>query len=258
MVNVAPSLTALTARAERFFAPTSPRMEELQEDLISKLSQIGNVLIVGGLIRDLAFYGADERPIADIDFVVTGRVRQLSLLAESLGAVPNRFGGFGLKKGGYKVDFWSLHNTWAKVHRHARVNSPKDLIRTTFFDWDAVVYNVSSRELHAIPSYIDRLNKRVLDLNLVENPSVHGNLVRALRRLVMWDAKPGRKLSAFLGEHLDAADWKEIVAAETHAFHVSYLDQFGTALEFRRKVLARTSNYVTGIDNRRQQSFDFP
>ena len=257
MVNVAPSLNAVAERAQRFFSPNSARMNELHQEIISPLSEIGEVLIVGGVIRDLAFYGADERPISDIDFVVTGRVRQLDLLADKLGATKNRFGGYGLKRGGYKIDFWSMHNTWAKVNKFARVHRPKDMVRTTFFDWDAIVYSVNERNIYAIPSYIDRLNRRILDLNLVQNPSTKGNLVRALRRLVMWDARPGRRLGAFLSEHLDAANWAEITAAESHAFHVCYLKQFGTSLDFRRKVLARTSNFTTGVDSRRQQSFDF-
>lgn len=257
MVNIAPSLSAVLDRTNRFFAPDSVRMHELREDILKVLLEVGDVYVVGGVVRDLAFYGANERPISDIDFVVTGRVRQLDLLATRLGAKKNRFGGYGLKRGGYNVDFWSLHNTWAKVNHHARVNSPKDLIKTTFFDWDAIVYGVNTKEIFALPGYIDKLNKRVLDINLEDNPSIQGNLVRALRRLVMWDAKPGRKLNIFLSHYLDSADWNAVVLAEKNAFHIRYLHQFHTGLEFRRKVLARSHDYVAGVDSRRQRSFGF-
>ncbi|MFN4175250.1 MAG: hypothetical protein ACK4HV_09130 [Parachlamydiaceae bacterium] len=232
-------------------------MTELHQDILSQLEKVGDVYVVGGIVRDLAFYGANERPISDIDFVITGRVRALDTLATRLGATRNRFGGYGLKRGGYKIDFWSLHNTWAKVNRHVRVNSAKDLVKTTFFDWDAVVYGVSTREIYAMPGYIDRLNKRILDINLEENPSIQGNLVRALRRLVMWDAKPGRKLNVFLSNYLDQANWPALISAEKGAFHTCYLHQFHTGLEFRRKVLCRSEGYVAGVDSRRQRSFDF-
>lgn len=232
-------------------------MIELRREVINSFSEIGDVLIIGGLVRDLAFYGADERPLSDIDFVITGNTKKLSDLAADLKAVPNRFGGFGLKKNGYNIDFWSMHSTWAKVNRHARIARPKDLVKSTFFDWDAIIYDVRSKNVYALPHYINRLHSRTLEINLEETPSIHGNLVRALRRLVMWDAKPGRKLRTFIADNLTAADWNSIVDAEKIAFSVTYLSQFQSAIEFQRKVISFRANHVTGIDKRRQMTFNF-
>ena len=232
-------------------------MLELHTEVIDRLSDIGHVLVVGGVVRDLAFFGADERPIADIDFVVTGRVRSLDLLARKLNAIPNRFGGYGLERGGFRVDFWSLHNTWAKKELHAKVNTPRDLIKTTFFDWDAVVYDLSTSDIYAIPGYIDKLHRRVIDINLEPNPSIEGNLVRALRRIVMWDARPGPRLRRFLDANLHTVTWKRIVEAERGAFHVRYLDQFHSSMDFKLRGLAKRNHGRIGIDDRRQTKFDF-
>lgn len=257
MVIPAQSIGAVADRAGRFFARDNPRIAELNDEVLTRLSEVGTVFVVGGLIRDLAFYGASERPTSDIDFVVTGRTKELDRLALRLGAIPNRFGGFGLKRGGYKIDFWSLRNTWASVHKHSPVWAPKDLIRTTFFDWDGIIYNINNGQIHALPRYIDRLHSRVVEINLESSPSIKGNLVRALRRLIMWDARPGAKLQRFIDKHLHAFGWDEILLAEKGAFDVHYLHQFRSGMDFKSRGLAKRSYNLIGIDSRRQISFHF-
>lgn len=257
MVNLAASLTHVEERVERFFSSNNPRMVEMREDLIAQLVNIGRVVIIGGVVRDLAFFGASSRPISDIDFVVTGSPLKLELLAKRLGAVPNRFGGFGLTRGGYKVDFWSISKTWAKTQKHVMIRNPKDLVKTTFFDWDAIIYDMTDRKVFAIDQYLDRLHRRVLEINLLQNPSIEGNVVRALRRIVMWDAKPGRRLASFLSEHMNHLDWRRVIELEDGAFHTQYLKQFHSSLDFKAKVLYRTTRYTAGVDARRQLDFDF-
>lgn len=257
MVKVAQSLSAISERVSRFISADSVRMKELRTDIIPQFSEIGHTFIIGGLVRDLAFYGSDERPLADIDFVITGNPTNLEQLANRLGASKNRFGGFSLKKRGYDIDFWSMHSTWAKQNRLVRVNKPADLTRATFFDWDAIIYGLSDKKVHALPGYIEKLNNRILDINLEKTPSVHGNLVRALRRLVMWDAKPGRKLRPFISKNLPENTWQSIIDAEKDAFPVLYLSQFRTSHEFYRRVISMRGHHMTGIDDRRQASFSF-
>lgn len=256
-MRVPSSLGNVADRVKRFIRHDNPRAIEIYENIISPLSKIGDVSIVGGLVRDLAFYGADERPISDIDFVVSGRPAAVDRFAKSLGAVPNRFGGYGVKGDGFKVDFWSISRTWAKAEKLVVLNKPADLIKSTFFDWDAVVYNITRDEISAIPGYLDRLNRRVLDINLWETPSVQGNLVRALRRLVMWDARPGRVLSRFLSLEWHNHSWSDITNAERGAFGTCYLNQFESIIDYRRKVLSSRNFRDIGLDDRRQDSFDF-
>lgn len=257
MVNIAPHLSAVSDRSARFFSPDGARMRELHEEIIGPLSDIGRVLVVGGLIRDLAFYGADERPVSDIDFVVTGSADKLQRLAAGLGAEPNRFGGFGLSKSSYRIDFWSMNRTWAKVNNIVSVKTPKDLVKTTFFNWDGIVYDLSDRDIYALPKYMDFLHSGLLDINLRENPSEIGNLVRALRRLVMWDAKPGRSLNKFMEQIIYQNRWSDIVEIEKKAFNISYLSQFCSSTDFRRRVICDRSNFVSGIDKWRQRVFEF-
>jgi hypothetical protein len=226
-------------------------------EVVAPLSEVGEVSIVGGLVRDLAFYGPDERPISDIDLVITGSPSMIEVFAKRLHAERNRFGGYGLKTEAYKVDFWSLSSTWARRQGHVSMRHSKDLIKCTFFDWDAVIYSTKTRKVHAIDGYLDRLQNRVLDLNLVPNPSIKGNLVRALRRIMMWDVRPGPKLRSFIDEALPAHDWSSLIAAERGAFNTHYLSEFLDSDEFIEGVLNNSSFSGVGRDDRRQPSLGF-
>lgn len=69
---------------------------------------------------------------------------------------------------------------------------------TTFFDWDAVLYEIESGKFHAIPNYIGRLNSGIVDINLEDNMSQRGCIVRALRMLQQQKASLSPKLSYYV------------------------------------------------------------
>jgi hypothetical protein len=252
MVVIAGSLADVERRAQRFFESNTTRTKELHDVLLSELLKIGSVNVIGGAIRDLAFFGADERPISDFDLVIAGDWRKVRAFAHSIGAQENRFGGFGFKSQSMKVDFWALNKTWAKVAKCVRISQPRHLLNSTFFDWDAIIYDVDDGSIKAIDRYISRLQSRILEINLPDTPSVHGNLVRALRRLVMFDGKPGRNLRRFISKELVFHNWRSIVEAERNAFHVQYLDQYNSRLDFYRRFLTNRNRSVPGVDDRRQ------
>ncbi|WP_216076156.1 hypothetical protein, partial [Acinetobacter baumannii] len=60
----------------------------------------------------------------------------------------------------------------------------EDVLLGTFFDWDAIAYDLWERKLICSDDYLERIRAKRLDINLQPNPSPMGNLVRAIRRLV--------------------------------------------------------------------------
>jgi hypothetical protein len=64
-------------------------------------------------------------------------------------------------------------------------------------------------------------------------------------------------LNRFIEENLYEVSWKEIVNAERAAFHVCYLDQFQSPTDFKSRALAKKSHVRIGIDDRRQEKFEF-
>lgn len=251
-LRIAESLTEVAENVTKFLHTSAPSNRQLLNEIVRPLSAVGEVIIIGGLVRDLAFYGFDERPVSDIDIVINGQPSAVSRFAAEVGAVPNRFGGYGLQTDAFKADFWALSSTWAKRAGHVSVRGSSDLVRSTFFDWDAIIYSMKTGAVTAIDRYLDRLHRRVLELNLEPNPSVKGNLVRALRRVMMWDVRPGPKLKRFIFNALHHHSWAELTEAEMHAFQTLYLSQFDSASEYCMEVLKNPYFQGVGRDDLRQ------
>lgn len=247
------SLVDISKAVSAFIESDNPSSRKLKSEIIDRLLVIGDVAVIGGLVRDIALYGVDDRPISDIDLVVSGNPKRLDKIANELGAIPNRFGGYSVKSDGFKVDFWSLSRTWAKTAGHVKIKSLAELPQSTFFDWDAIVYIINTRRSYAISRYIERINSRVLDVNLLDNPSVKGNLVRALRRIMMWDARPSKRLYDFIDCNAVKYSWIEIVQAEAGAFHIRYLETFSNYSEYKEEVIKKSVFKYLGHDKSREQ-----
>jgi hypothetical protein len=139
---------------------------------LGQLEQIGHLALVGGAVRDVARVGI-ERFRSDLDFVFhNGDLQAYVRLMEKLGAARNRFGGYRFDVGRTQVDVWALEHTWAHVAGYRRVGSIEDVLRCTFFDWDAILYDLPTRRIITFESYFNRVRSGVLDINLLENPKV--------------------------------------------------------------------------------------
>ena len=74
---------------------------------------------------------------------------------------------------------WSIEDTWAHTAGLVQVREPADLLKCTFFDWDAILFDLESEAIVAGENYFQLLAANVLDINLEENPNPRGSLVRA-------------------------------------------------------------------------------
>lgn len=201
----APDRTALKKRLDRFFWENrSGEMRLLRSFLERDLRPLGDAAVVGGLVRDFA-RGGREAFASDVDIVIDARAGAVSDLARRLSAQANRFGGFGCRVGPWRVDFWALETTWAARCGGAKADHLSDLVGCTFFDWDGALYRLWDRQLVAPGDYLDRIASSVLDVRFRPTPSPEGNLLRAIRRLVLWNARAGDHLRLFVEEHLDDA-----------------------------------------------------
>lgn len=198
---IAPNQSALKRRLDRYlWANGSGEMEALQAALASNFRTFERVAIMGGLVRDFAREGRTGFR-SDVDLVIDDSKEKVEFLAKKLGATPNRFGGYGYKSGPWKIDFWALETTWAR--KYVPMQRLEDILLGTFFDWDAVAYDLWERKLICHDDYLERIKAKTLEINLQPNPSPMGNLVRAIRRLILWQVVPGEKLRCFINEHLD-------------------------------------------------------
>jgi hypothetical protein len=149
-------------------------------NFIDRLSPMGDCAIFGGLPRDFAREGRDAFK-SDVDIVVDAAPEKLDALLEQFGGHRNRFGGYRLRYGRFDFDVWALQTTWAASNGHVEVHSLTDLIKTTFFDCDAVVFHCRTLEISRSEQFWTSIKSGIVDINLEANPHYIGTLARSLK-----------------------------------------------------------------------------
>jgi hypothetical protein len=171
-------------------------------DLCRFAAGFGPMTIFGGLIRDLAL-GYSRDFSSDIDVVVKGMpANVLERVLGPYGARRNKFGGFRVQIGRWGLDLWNFERTWAFENGLIEGHELQDLLRTTFFNWDAVLFELERREIYSAPDYFADLAERSLNINLRQTPNEFGAAVRTLRLMSTDDAVLSPELAAFLYEQI--------------------------------------------------------
>jgi len=184
---------------------------------LSELGSHGEIAIVGGMLRDILIDGY-RNFASDVDLVVdTSDVGALEAFLVGRGGVRNKFGGYALPEK-WKIDVWPLQRTWAHVQGHRRVQVLQDLLYTTFFNWDAILYLVGSKRVIAAPRYLDEVGTRYLDLNLVPNPNPQGSLIRTMRAAARYNATLSSELTEYSHRQLRQVPQSAVVAGEAAAY----------------------------------------
>jgi predicted nucleotidyltransferase len=215
--RVAKDILALKKRLRWYLdSPQVPRHETQQ--FLSAVGVIGDVAIFGGMVRDIAFSGSRDFR-SDVDAVIaTEDHASLDKLVRSYDHTKNRFGGYRIQLSRSSVDLWTLDSTWAFRSGVVQGRCFADLIRTTFFDWDAIVFEVRSGRIHTIDGYLERLRRRLVDINLPTNPNPLGAVLRTLRLVVSQRAALSNNLADHLCEHLATFDTPTICRTERGSF----------------------------------------
>ncbi|MGD1878374.1 MAG: hypothetical protein ACFB13_12860 [Kiloniellaceae bacterium] len=201
----------------------------LRSRVLSEISLLGEHCIIGGWARDIAHRGTAAFQ-SDIDIVIDpDDYYTFHTWASSLGGIKNRFGGYRLGLHAWKIDIWALQDTWAHTAGHVEVKNFEDLLKCTFFDWDAILYSPITRKITCNIDYFEKINSQTLDINLPENPNPRGSAVRALRRLAQWQLSPSERLSEYLLNVIGIYGWVDILHLESAAFSRPILLNFDAA-----------------------------
>lgn len=218
---------ALTKRRldEFLWHSSSVRAATLRAHLRDLFGEFDDLAIVGGMARDFSRTGARGFK-SDVDVVINAPTKAIADLASRIGATQNRFGGYGVSLQLWKIDFWALETTWAHTHDHVRVRCTKDIVDTTFFNTDAILYDLSCRKIYYKENYFDDLYTNRIEINLKPNPSPLGNLLRAVRRIIHWHSEPGEQLTEFVSDQIGHYRLDEMKHVEFHAFGNSVLSQY--------------------------------
>jgi hypothetical protein len=171
----------------------------VSSEILSALSACGRPLVFGGLLRDLAWFGAQD-PGKDIDFVLWGADSEaFDDTVARLGAVKNRWGGYRLNCFKQVVDVWRAEATYAHTQGWARVDLPKHLLRTTLFDCDAILYDPKYENLLLPSDYLTKLHCNTVDMNPRVPPSERGRVLELwAKKNAVWKADAGPLLRGLM------------------------------------------------------------
>ncbi|MEP9387255.1 hypothetical protein [Mesorhizobium sp. KR9-304] len=187
-------------------------------EVLDELEEVGRVALIGGALRELR-YAPIKRFQSDLDFVVeVTKPEKFQSLVERRGATPNKFGGFRVSTPVVDIDFWDLRCSWAHTSGYKKVNDLEDVLNTTFFNVDAIIYLLSDRKIYAKPGTLDDLERRYLDINLYPNPNPVGATVRALRRMLELDMRASELLVKYIAAQIDEVGWSKIVQIDRAAY----------------------------------------
>ncbi|MEO1420803.1 MAG: hypothetical protein AAFU66_07610 [Pseudomonadota bacterium] len=213
----------LESRINYFFRSHYRGREDVRV-VLKDLRRHGRLILVGGMLRDLALFG-NAGFKSDLDFVIAPyNLTFFEKHMDSIGARINRFGGYALPSRKWQIDVWPLERTWAHVAGHAKVRTIGDLRSATFFKCDAILYDLGYRKLMTAPDYFGDLTNKVLEINLRPNPNPKGNAVRAFRYALMKGFRWGPQLSEFVDETLNSKGWGALLEAEHRSFRSQYLE----------------------------------
>jgi hypothetical protein len=225
LLNSVSERQRLEKRASYFFA-TSARARSEVSAFAADLQNVGPIVVIGGFLRDVFLVGNREFT-SDIDFVADPiSIKEFDRFATRLGARLNRFGGCRIELKRWKVDVWPRERTWAAVHGHISLSCLHDLVNATFFDWDAVLYDLSTRRVITQQGYFERVCRRIIDINLEPNPNPIGNAVRAVRYAYRWDAALGNRLVEHVAKQIRDCGWHGLIATENRSFANPVLKAF--------------------------------
>lgn len=201
----------LLKRRLRYFFIKNNRKQEPVSLLISELLNIGPVAILGGMVRDIAL-GGNLFFQSDIDLVIDTNDTELLLkFISKYNIKKNSMDGYRIFVGSWTVDLWPLGRTWAFANGYVRDPSFKNLLKTTFFSWDSIVYSIFDNRVIVEDNYISLIHRQILDINLEPNPNPLGNIIRTLKWLLSGNAKIAKKLVAYVVNNQKNFTPKEVV-----------------------------------------------
>ncbi|TBW10998.1 hypothetical protein E0E50_09255 [Azotobacter chroococcum subsp. isscasi] len=183
MKTIARNEEILKKRISRFFKSSEAGRAELYS-LISSLRMAGDVILFGGVLRDIALYGT-KKFNSDIDLVIDCSPQSLSDLIKnkSISATQNKFNGYRTEAGGWSIDFWPIESTWAFANNKVTLEGKKSLLNTTITNWDSIIYSFKENKIICSKNYFTDLQSGLLDIILEENPNQIGALIRILKSI---------------------------------------------------------------------------
>lgn len=173
------------------------RINPTIQSLFAKIEACGDVILIGGAIRDIAL--KKERP-RDIDLIVDCVEDELRSNLRSYKYKLNSFGGYKIEIDDVAFDIWSIENNWA--FKNEIVPTAKENIsKGAFYNIDAVCINLSDSSFfseHFDTAVINRELDIIQDHQNIINQAHALNVARAFRLKQKWNLTFSRKVINYI------------------------------------------------------------
>jgi hypothetical protein len=122
-------------------------------------------VVFGGAVRDILI---NSNLTSDIDIVADINNEILyDLLISTFGNIinKNKYDGYRFIFENHSYDIWSLELTYAYKKNYVKIKTIKNLINTTFFSWDSVLYHCNEKQIITIPDYHQYIRNKKIVIN---------------------------------------------------------------------------------------------
>ncbi|MEK3883688.1 hypothetical protein [Paenibacillus sp. PL2-23] len=174
------------------------REQENIDNFFSNLERYGDIILIGGSIRDIALNGKKPR---DIDIIVDTDKESLDDAFVGIQHVRNRFGGYKAVYMEQEFDIWTLANNWAFKSKilDAKV---ENIPQGCFYNLDSAYFNVTTGKGYAdyfeSAIYGRRLDIMLEDQYVPSNPFPEVNVIRAIVLRKQYDVSYSNRVRSYI------------------------------------------------------------
>ncbi|RPI16250.1 MAG: hypothetical protein EHM58_12225 [Ignavibacteriae bacterium] len=173
-----------------------------QDKLFEYIKSMGDIVVFGGVPRDLIFFKRNE--IRDIDLVITDINNQI--IEAIIGNKKNRktrFGGLKCTINKTPFDIWALNDTWSFNHRKFKYKVRfENLPKSVFLSIDALIVNINTKQLIDY-NFKKNFEKKIIDIIFEPNPFPALCVLRSFKYSKKYNFKLSDKLQAYIHSYLN-------------------------------------------------------
>ena len=216
--------------------------------LIEIISGKTNIYIFSGIIRD---YFLDVPSCRDLDFVIEDN-KKVDIFKEAtdlgLKIGVNSYNGMKIMLKTFSVDIWALKDTYTIKKRKLEL-SPQSLIKTSFFNFQSIVYDYNKEEFIYGKEFEDFYNSRVMTVINKDNPNIPLCIVNTIHYADKYSFGIDYKLCKWIADHY--SDKYHYRGVQLHHFgEIKYNDEtirnfYDRCLEFIMNNNQKTDKVLT-------------
>jgi len=186
--------------------------------LFQKLNLFGDLILVGGAIRDFAYL---KNP-RDIDIIIDSKHTDFENILQGYEYKKNRFGGYKIFFANIEIDIWGITSNWAFKEKILETHF-ENISKGSFYNFDALALNINTSNLDA-EIFVKSMKEKILDITLEDafikcNPTPEVNIVRAFIIHKYWGLSFSNKVTNYILEWSNKTDCPLATLAEAELRH---------------------------------------